>query len=260
MRYWNVADRRYAAFSRLSAITGLSHAFSTRPHDVSARGDGLAAERDRRRRQMALDLGLSPQRLAWCVQVHTPRVRMVGAEDAGGALDGVDAVFTAAADTPLMCFSADCPLVLLVDSGGRAIGLAHASWRCTVGRIVVALLDQMQRALGVRPDQVLAGIGPSAGPCCYEVQQDVRAAAADLPGGEALFPRRAGRMYFDLWTANARLLAAAGVRLENIEVAGVCTMCRGDIFYSFRREGPGCGHFGLMAGLSRTPRSVPPNV
>ncbi len=260
MRYWNVADRRYAAFSRLSAIAGLSHAFSTRPHDVSARGDGLAGERDLRRRQMARDLELSPQHLAWCVQVHTPRVRVVTPGDAGGALEGVDGVCTAVADTPLMCFSADCPLVLLVDPWRRVLGLAHASWRCTVGRIVVALLDEMRTAFGIRPGDLLAGIGPSAGPCCYEVQQDVRDAAASLPGGDGLFPRRAGRMYFDLWTANARLLAAAGVRAENIEVAGVCTMCRGDVFYSFRREGPGCGHFGLMAGLSRTPRAVTPDA
>ncbi len=57
-------------------------------------------------------------------------------------------------------------------------------------------------------------------------------------------------MYFDLWRANRAQLQAVGVRHANIETAEICTMCGGGLFYSFRREGAGCGHFGLMAGLT----------
>jgi hypothetical protein len=81
------------------------------------------------------------------------------------------------------------------------------------------------------------------------VQRDVFDAARGLPDFETLFPRRDVRMHFDLWEANRRELVDAGVQAANVEIAGICTMCRTDIFYSFRREGAGGGHFGLMAAL-----------
>jgi copper oxidase (laccase) domain-containing protein len=81
------------------------------------------------------------------------------------------------------------------------------------------------------------------------VQDDVYQAAAELPSRASLFVRREGRLCFDLWQANRVLLCAAGLAAENIETAGLCTMCHSDEWYSSRREGPGCGHFGLMAAL-----------
>ena len=105
-----------------------------------------------------------------------------------------------------------------------------------------------QAAFGQLRD-LRAGIGPSAGPCCYEVKDDVREAARMLAGATELFPQRDGRMYFDLWRANRNQLVARGVNSVSIEIAGICTMCRNDMFFSFRREGAGCGHFALMAAL-----------
>jgi copper oxidase (laccase) domain-containing protein len=96
---------------------------------------------------------------------------------------------------------------------------------------------------------LLAGVGPSAGPTRYEVGEEVYEAAAGLPERERFFPRRDGRLYFDLWEANRSQLVFAGVSPENIEVAGICTISRTDLFYSYRREGPGCGHFCLLAGV-----------
>ena len=94
-----------------------------------------------------------------------------------------------------------------------------------------------------------AGVGPSAGPEKYEVGPDVYDAAAGLPDRERCFPRRDGRMFFDLWQANRGQLERAGVPTGNIEVAGVCTMSDPGLFYSYRLEGTGCGHFGLMAAV-----------
>lgn len=148
-----------------------------------------------------------------------------------------------------MTFSADCPLLLVYGSSPAVLGVAHASWRCTVAAIARRLVDFMSGALHCAPSTLRAGIGPSAGPCCYEVKEDVHQAAAGLPARETLFEKRDGRVYFDLWRANREQLLAAGLLAENIEIAGICTMCRTDLFYSFRREGSGCGHFGLMAAL-----------
>lgn len=249
MHFLERHGRRYGQFERLRTAAGLVHAFATRPLNVAPRdGDG-AAERATSRAIMATDLGLDAERLRYCMQVHETHVAVVDETTPPGALGGCDGVVTVAAGVPLMTFSADCPLVLVHDPRRRVLGLAHASWRCTVGGIVPRLVGVMQSTFGCHPADLQGGIGPGAGPCCYEVQQDVYAAAAVLDGRDEFFARRGGRMYFDLWAANAAQLAAAGLPPSGIELAGVCTMCRNDVFYSFRREGRGCGHFGLLAAL-----------
>lgn len=249
MRFFHVGDRRYTQFERLAQEAGLAHAFSTRPHDVSARVDEQAGERAARRAAMAADLGLDPVRLHHCEQIHRTQLAVIDASAAPGRYEGFDALVTDQPGAALMTFSADCPLVLLFDPRRRALGMAHASWRCTTALITRQLVLAMQTHFGCRPGDLLAGVGPSAGPEQYEVGEDVYAAAAGLPRREQLFPRRDGRMVFDLWEANRLLLIESGVRPEHIELAGLCTMTRTDLFYSYRREGPGCGHFGLMAAL-----------
>lgn len=250
MHFLNIADRHYAQFERLRTLPGLVHAFSMRPQDVSARTDGLAPQRAVRRGVMAADWGLDAARLHYCVQIHETGLRLVVDVAAGGAQENEDGLYTNAPGLPLMTFSADCPLVLVYDPRRRALGMCHASWRCTVATITRRLVDSMHDAFACDAADLQAGIGPSAGPCCYEVQEDVRAAAVSLGGGETLFPRRDGRMYFDLWQANRLQLLAAGLPDEQIEISGICTMCRNDLFYSFRRERAGCGHFGLMAAIA----------
>lgn len=249
MRLIEIAGRRYAQFERLADVGGLVHAYSTRPNDVSARTDARAPERDARRRQMAADLGFDAAKLCYCVQAHRTELAIIDAPDAGRRLEDYDAVVTDQPGVPIMTFSADCPLIIAFDPLRRVVGLVHASWRCTCAFATRQLIETMQRRMGCDPRRMLAGIGPSAGPERYEVKDDVFAAAADLPQRERFFIRRGERMFFDLWSANRAQLEASGLRAENIEVAGVCTMTDTETFYSFRREGAGCGHFGLMAGL-----------
>jgi polyphenol oxidase len=249
MHFADINGRQYVQFDRLRHLPNLRHAFSTRPGDMSARIDQLQEKRAINRQRMAADLGFDAERLWYCRQVHETHLAIVGADDAGGMLEGTDAVITAAPDVPLMTFSADCPLILACDPVSRVVGLAHASWRCTTGGLTARLIDTMRATFGCVPGRMVAGIGPGAGPCCYEVRDDVYNAARGLPHADDLFQRRDGHMYFDLWRANRELLQAAGVAPENIETAGICTMCRNDLFFSFRREGTGCGHFGLLAGM-----------
>jgi len=142
-------------------------------------------------------------------------------------------------------FAADCPLVLAADATTGAVGLAHASWRGTVGRIASRLIERLAEAFGGAPGDVTACICPSAGPCCYEVGDDVvRAAHAGIgPHAGAFFRQRGGRTYFDLWAANADQLRRAGVPSGQIHIAGVCTICHRDVFCSYRAEGPAAGRF-----------------
>lgn len=245
MHFVRIENRRYAQFPRLRDEPGLVHAFSTRPLNVYS-GDGRTGDH---RQLMARDWDLDPQQLHYCRQVHGTRLVVINADRPGGVLDGCDGVATDLPGVGLMTFSADCPLVLIYDPVGRAVGMVHASWRCTVAQNTRRLVELLANRFGSRPEHMRAGIGPGAGPERYEVGSDVYEAAAGLAERDRFFLRRDDRMYFDLWAANRAQLCAAGVPADRVEVAGICTMTRTDLFFSYRREGRGCGHFGLLAAL-----------
>ncbi len=250
MHTWTRDGRRYLRFDRLAERDGLIHAFCTRPMDVSLRHDAQAPQRAARRRQFARDLGLDPQRITACGQVHRTRIAVVDHEPAEQILAGCDAAITDRPGRGLMVFSADCPLVLLYAPHRRVLAVIHASWRCTVAGLTRQTVELLCGRFGVDPAELHAGIGPSAGPECYQVGPEVYEQAAALPDRGACFAGRAGRLYFDLWEANVQWLVSAGVPRPQIELAGLCTLCEPDLFYSYRREGSGCGHFGLLAALA----------
>jgi hypothetical protein len=252
MYFLDIQGRRYVQFERLRQETGLLHAFSTRPANVSPHSGPDAAGCAERRWTMAADFGLDPTRLRYCQQAHEARIAVLDDARIGGPLPSYDGVVTHLGGVPLMTFSADCPLVIVYDPVRPALGLAHASWRCTLARLAGRLIEVMISRLGCPAPDLLAGVGPGAGPCCYEVQTGLYAAATTLPDRDRFFQRRGGRLYFDLWQANRVQLVEAGVRPENVEVAGLCTLCHNDVFYSYRREGAGCGHFGLLGALVPT--------
>ena len=149
-----------------------------------------------------------------------------------------------------MLLSADCPLILVFDPVHPAIGVAHASWRGTIGRIARRLVERMVIEFHSDPARLLAGIGPSAGPDRYVVGEEVRRlAAAAGEEYERHFRTTCRGVTFDLWSANRDLLIAGGVHPDRIEVAGLCTI-QDTRFFSYRREGPGTGRFALVAGLT----------
>jgi YfiH family protein len=132
----------------------------------------------------------------------------------------------------------------------RAVGVAHAGWRGTVAGIATALVQTMQAEFGSRPHDLIAGLGPAIGPCCYQVGPEVaREVMVAFGTGDGLLPAQPdGSYHLDLWAANRWLLARAGV--HQVEVAGLCTACRTDEFYSHRAERGRTGHHGALAYLS----------
>jgi len=230
-------------FTALDELEGVVHLVTTR------RGPDVAdLAADYRPAAEAIARLLDLRQVAWCEQVHGRRIVPVGG---GGPVGRGDGMVTNVPSLGLMIRSADCPVILAVDKVSGAIGVAHASWRGTVGRIASELIVAMVGRFGVRPDDVVACICPSAGPCCYEVAPEVRDAAVGGIGrhAERFFDRREGRLYFDLWSANADELARAGVLPRNIHVSGQCTVCNNDRFPSHRVEGDGAGRFAALIGL-----------
>ena len=199
-------------------------------------------------------LDVDPVRVTSARQVHGERIVRVGPDDAGSTFEGTDGLITDVPGVLLLLRFADCVPVWLYDPRHHAIGLIHAGWQGTVQCIAAKAVRAMGAAFGSRPDELLAGLGPAIGPCCFEVGPDVIVPlCAAMPGeGEAFLTQRQGdRAHLDLWGANAAQLRGEGVR--HIEVADLCTSCRVDEFYSHRREEGRTGRFAVVAGLEERP-------
>ncbi len=197
-------------------------------------------------RQIADILGLDG--IAFLDQVHGGNVLTARQ---GGVVGKADGLVTTKAGLVLLGKSGDCPIILIADRHFRAVGFAHASWRATVAGIAPMVIKQMT-SLGCQPSDLVACICPSAGPECYEVGAEVRTAAVNGIGSHAAAffrPGPGGKSHFDLWAANVDALVRSGLMRESIHIAGVCTLCRNDLFPSHRREGDAAGRFVAVIGL-----------
>lgn len=130
--------------------------------------------------------------------------------------------------------TADCVPILLVEPVRRWAAAVHAGWRGTVARVVIAAVSVARRD-GVDPKGLYAALGPSIGPCCYEVGEEVASAFIDK-GLPLVRDSRRGRSFLDLRICNEVLLSSAGLPRERIRVFGPCTRCRSDLYHSYRAD------------------------
>ncbi len=210
-------------------------------------GDSLDNARANRRRAFGA-LGLSYESMADVWQVHGTDTVRVNGPNHGGEPIKADGLITDQPGVALFLRFADCVPILYFDPVHHALGIAHAGWRGTVNGAAASPVKAMAEAYGARPADLIVGIGPSIGPDHYEVGAEVTAAAhRAFPDPEGLLIEREGRTYFDLWAANARALREAGV--EQIEVAGICTACHTEHFFSHRAEAGKTGRFGAVIAL-----------
>ena len=267
----------------LSKLPWLIHAFSTRPGGVSAlEGENLLnlgftdwdtrenVQKNRRRFQAAL--GASGLPLIALKQFHSDVVHSFDTAPTDPCRG--DATITDRPNLLLAVQTADCVPVLLVDPKKRAVAAIHAGWRGTLARIAAKTIGKMQMHFGTNPPDLLAAIGPSIGPCCYEVGTEVAtqflsqfADAPDyfdefrtgdepnpiqwlnmMPPGHQPPPKG---VLLDLPKANRSQLLAAGLRPRNIHTIDLCTACRPDLLFSYRKEGSASGR--LMSVIALRP-------
>lgn len=233
------------------------------PHDALnlAGFDDDAAENiyENRRRFLQLFDGVWTLAAGW--QVHGSNVRVIRDEmdarepkGARGETEHCDALVTAAAQVLVGVKTADCVPVLLADTRRRAVAAIHAGWRGTLALIIGKAIERMREEYGTQAADIRAAIGPAAGACCYEVGHEVieafrmRFSDAD----DLLTPTRANHALIDLQRANRKQLIAEGVNPERIHVAPFCTMCRTDLFFSYRREKIPQGRVGRLMSVIGT--------
>ena len=211
------------------------------------------AERVRvNRSRMVGAVGWETQAVVSARQVHGREVVRVVREMAGGSdLPDCDALVTDEPGVLLMLKFADCVPITLWDPVRKVVGLAHAGWRGTILGTPGATVTFMVEHFRSRPSDILAGIGPSIGSCCYQVGPEVAKLADQVFAGTGVVQRDSDTdVRFDLWRANSETLMRAGVPEESISLAGICTRCHSELFFSHRAAGGQlAGRFGVVAGI-----------
>ena len=268
MNSHTVGPLQYFTFNILDKFKDVTCCTTTRVGGVSTgpfaslnlgmrSGDDAAAVRDNRA-QLSLMTNAFPDLLTLGRQVHSNNVAVVtgstigsGAIDPDTAFPDTDAMVTNIPDVPLVVLVADCCSISLYDPVNNAIALAHAGWRGTGAGIAAAAVSKMTGEFGSSPADLVAGIGPSIGPCCYEVGKEVlerfKKTYPDLV--DEVFDLSDDKYKFDLQKSNRLILTTAGVPDDRIETAGLCTSCRTDLFYSHRAENGNTGRFGALIML-----------
>ena len=260
----------------------LNHGFSTRPGGVSSiDGEHVlnlgAVDWDTRenvmvnRRRFQSALGASDLTLLPLSQFHSDVVCVFDSGAPSEPCRG-DASITSRPGLLLAVQTADCAPVLIVDPKKRAVAAVHAGWRGTLQRITVKTIGRMHMQFGSHPTDLLAAIGPCIGGCCYEVGTEVAAAfAAQFPNASEFFDELRtgdepnplqwlnmmppghqpppGKVLLDLRMANRSQLREAGLREQNIFTSGLCTACRTDLLFSYRKEGARSGRLMSVIGL-----------
>lgn len=252
------------AFAGASGLPALRHVFTTRAGGAQGGLAGnlsLSGGRDREaalaeRRFWSEWIGARPEDWVAGEQVHGARVRVVGEAERGrGALDPgtvlpeTDGLVTTVRGLPLYVAAADCAALLLAVAEPRpAFAVVHAGWRGLRAGVVEAAVAALCEAAGASPAEVLAGISPCIGPAHYPVGEEVLEAA---PERRRL--RLGGAWHVDLAGWASDRLVEAGVLQGAIELAGLDTFERADLFFSHRRDGPDTGRMGLVAMLAPEP-------
>ncbi len=221
------------------ALTTLRHGagVSKPPFDtfnLGLRNGDEPADALENRRQLSALLGL-PSSPRWLRQVHGTQVMRFDAASAAGDEPEADAAVTATRGVVLAILTADCLPVVFAARDGSEVAAAHAGWRGLAAGVLEATLAAMSSA----PGDVIAWLGPAAGPQAYEIGAEVREAfVSDDAGAETAFAAtRPGHWKVDLHALARRRLVVAGMHLADIHGGDRCTITEADAFFSHRRDG-----------------------
>ncbi|GAB6137538.1 peptidoglycan editing factor PgeF [Halanaerobaculum tunisiense] len=251
------------------AATGLvEHAFTTRVGGVSTGeyaslnlGLHVADKKEavlKNRKQICKVLNSNPQNLVAGKQVHSDQIKLVTAQDKGkGALDyetavdDTDALLTAESGILLTSYYADCTPIFLLDPESEVVGLVHAGWRGTVEKIAQQTVMKLKEVYGTELNDLLVGVGPAIGKCCYQVDSKViEPLQKQFSQWQQLVDKVADDQWkLDLSLANQVQLEEIGVPSKNIIHSNLCTACDSNLFYSHRRDGTRTGRMASLIKL-----------
>lgn len=179
-------------------------------------------------------LGIEKEKFIGLNQVHGDRIEIVNKVVKGNFISNTDALLTNKADLYLSVRTADCLPIYLFDPSSKVVGLIHAGWRGIKKEIIKKTIEKAKRELGLDSGVTLIGVGPSIGPCHFEVKKDVEKEFISYPN-EII--KKQGKTFIDLRSIARKQLMEAGIQRENIEISTICTFDDKD-YFSFRRDKP----------------------
>ncbi len=202
-----------------------------------------------------LSLALSSNHLHFVVanQTHSDHIYIVkkvetkGWSDISNAIDNCDALITDEKGVVLTVLTADCVPILLYDIQREVVSVVHAGWRGTKTNIISKTVKKMIDIYDSNPKDIIAGIAPSIGRCCYEVDEDVAKHFFDIPQA---FEKKKDKFMLDLPYINKMQLLNVGLLEQHIEMSGICTSCEVGKFFSYRKEQGCSGRFMSMICLN----------
>ena len=254
----------FLTYDRLSQIPFIRHAFSTKlgegtrtvhPMDMSFDHDDAEAV-TQNYHLFCRAAGFDFTSLVASSQDHHTFVRVCTSAEKGIGIyrekdiPSVDGLVTIKPGVTLCTYYADCTPLFFVDTVTHAIGLAHAGWRGTVGRIAEKVIKTMQESFGTKPADLVCAVGPNIGVCCYEIDEPCAKEfeALGLDSANYLFPKGGGKYMADMLECNRQILISCGVRPENIVISDICTQHHSDLLWSHRATK---GDRGTMCAMMR---------
>jgi len=236
-----LSDLWHGVFTRMGGASQGAHASLNVSYGVGDRDSQVAANRRRIARCLGAD------RMVFARQRHGHRVWAVRDGDGRqGSFDRLppiaDAMVTHLAGYLLVIQVADCQPVFIFDPLRRVVANIHSGWRGSIENVIGHTIEVMKQKYACRPENMVAAVGPSLGPCCAEFRHYRK----EIP--QAFWRYKDQKNHFDFWTASRDQLVEAGLAPSNVTITDHCTRCRTDLFYSYRGEGE-TGRFAAVIGL-----------
>lgn len=227
---------RFEEFDKKCDFVNL--AFSNINIDMASKSD---------KEDLCKELNMNFENLTNNKQTHSDIVNIIKKEDIGKIKEG-DALVTNLKKTPLLVFVADCVPVAIVDPKKEAVALCHAGWRGTYSKITQKSIENMEKLYGTNPEDLVCVLGPSIGPCCYEVSKDLieKFNTIITNRDEKFYIIKESKYYLDLWKVNELILTSCGVKKENIVNLNICTSCNSDKFHSYRKHNQTTKRLGMI--------------
>ncbi|MFC2073566.1 peptidoglycan editing factor PgeF [Campylobacterota bacterium] len=252
----------FFTFRHFKKSPSLLHAVTTKSNDLPyafslALHTGEDIEHIVANRKKLSNLLNSDEALHYIVanQTHSDHIKVItqketkGWENLSDAIEDCDALVTDVKSVVLNILTADCVPILLYDKEKEVVAAIHAGWKGTKAQIASKTVHMMTEVYDCNPKDIIAGIAPSIGRCCYEVDKDVAEHFFDTPEG---FTSRGEKYMLDLPFINKQQLLAVGLKEINIEMSHTCTACDVERFFSYRKEQRCSGRFMSMIGIKST--------
>ena len=188
------------------------------------------------RRRLAEFMGVPFDRLIFQKQTHSTNYKIITEKNYRDYIENTDALITTEKGIAIATLGADCVPILLYDKKNKIIASIHAGWKGAVNGIVNKVVSTLKKEFNSKPEDIIAGIGPSICAEVYEVGDEVIEAFKNtFPNHPLLISNyHNSKAHVDLWAANKTWLINQGVPEKNIEIAGLCTYKNHEIFYSAR--------------------------